>query len=124
MPCGFRQEVSFKFSSRKSIFSLCDLNMHRTVRTILKGGGGDIRIIPAKFSSKSSQKFRRCPLKKLLTTHDSHPMTTITHLEPFGSGELKYEDLNAFKDICGYFQCAPFPRLQTGKVVWVLSFDP
>ena len=28
------------------------------------------------------------------------------------------------KDICGYFQCAPFPRLQTGKVVWVLSFDP
>ena len=30
----------------------------------------------------------------------------------------------AFKDICGYFQCAPFPRLQTGKVVWVLSFDP
>ena len=23
-----------------------------------------------------------------------------------------------FKDICGYFQCAPFPRLQTGKVVW------
>ena len=29
-----------------------------------------------------------------------------------------------FKDICGYFQCAPFPRLQTGKVVWVLSLDP
>ena len=28
------------------------------------------------------------------------------------------------KDICGYFQCAPFPRLQPGKVVWVLSFDP
>ena len=28
------------------------------------------------------------------------------------------------KDICGYFQCAPFPRLQTRKVVWVLSFDP
>ena len=27
------------------------------------------------------------------------------------------------KDICGYFQCAPFPRLETGKVVWVLSFD-
>ena len=37
----------------------------------------------------------------------------------------KYSDtLNTFKDICGYFQCAPFPRLQTGKVVWVLSFDP
>ena len=32
--------------------------------------------------------------------------------------------INPFKDICGYFQCAPFPRLQTGKVVWVLSFDP
>ena len=28
-----------------------------------------------------------------------------------------------FKDICGYFQCAPLPRLETGKVVWVLSFD-
>ena len=28
-----------------------------------------------------------------------------------------------FKDICGYFPCAPFPRLETGKVVWVLSFD-
>ena len=28
------------------------------------------------------------------------------------------------KDICGYFQCAPFPRLQTEIVVWVLSFDP
>ena len=28
------------------------------------------------------------------------------------------------KDICGYFQCASFPRLQTVKVVWVLSFDP
>ena len=27
------------------------------------------------------------------------------------------------KDICGYFQCAPFPRLETDKVVWVLSFD-
>ena len=32
--------------------------------------------------------------------------------------------LFSLKDICGYFQCAPFPRLQTGKVVWVLSFDP
>ena len=32
--------------------------------------------------------------------------------------------IHQFKDICGYFQCAPFPRLQTGKVVWVLSFDP
>ena len=25
---------------------------------------------------------------------------------------------SGFKDICGYFQCAPFPRLQTGKVVF------
>ena len=31
---------------------------------------------------------------------------------------------STLKDICGYFQCAPFPRLQTGKDVWVLSFDP
>ena len=35
-----------------------------------------------------------------------------------------WSGLSHFKDICGYFQCAPFPRLQTGKVVWVLSFDP
>ena len=28
-----------------------------------------------------------------------------------------------FKDICGYFQCAPFSRLVTGKIVWVQSFD-
>ena len=34
------------------------------------------------------------------------------------------KDSKYLKDICGYFQCAPFPRLQTGKVVWVLSFDP
>ena len=27
------------------------------------------------------------------------------------------------KDICGYFPCAPFPRLETGNVVWVQSFD-
>ena len=32
--------------------------------------------------------------------------------------------IEAFKDICGYFPCAPFPRLETGKVVWVPSFDP
>ena len=37
---------------------------------------------------------------------------------------IKCDACRAFKDICGYFQCAPFPRLQTGKVVWVLSFDP
>ena len=24
------------------------------------------------------------------------------------------------KDICGYFQCAPLPCLETGKVVWAL----
>ena len=28
-----------------------------------------------------------------------------------------------FKDICGFFQCTPFPRLETGKFVWILSFD-
>ena len=27
------------------------------------------------------------------------------------------------KDICGYFPCAPFLRLETGKVVWVMFFD-
>ena len=31
--------------------------------------------------------------------------------------------LHSFKDICGYFQCASFSRLETGKVVWALSFD-
>ena len=29
--------------------------------------------------------------------------------------------LLAFKTICSYFQCAPFLRLETSKVVWVLS---
>ena len=32
--------------------------------------------------------------------------------------------IKSVKDICGYFQCAPFPPLQKGIVVWVLSFDP
>ena len=41
----------------------------------------------------------------------------------FGPGPV-IQEVMSFKDICGYFQCAPFPRLQTGKVVWVLSFDP
>ena len=30
-PCSFRQEDFFKFSSGKSIFSLCDLDMQRTI---------------------------------------------------------------------------------------------
>ena len=34
-----------------------------------------------------------------------------------------YQHYKPFRDICGYFQCAPFPRLETGKIVWVLSFD-
>ena len=33
------------------------------------------------------------------------------------------KQLSKVKDICGYFPCAPFPRLETDKVVWVLSFD-
>ena len=35
----------------------------------------------------------------------------------------RQKDLSTLKDICGYFPCASFPRLETGKVVWVLSFD-
>ena len=48
-PCGFREEIFLKFSSSKSIFSLCDLDMQwtGTIRTILKEG--HIRIIPTKF---------------------------------------------------------------------------
>ena len=37
--------------------------------------------------------------------------------------QLKNWAFFCFKDICGYFPCAPFPRLETGKAVWVLSFD-
>ena len=44
-------------------------------------------------------------------------MLTLWRLERLG---LKIQRI---KDICGYFPCAPFPRLETGKVVWVLSFD-
>ena len=48
-PCAFRQEDFLKFSSQKSIFSLCDLDMQQTIAisTIIKDG--HIRIIPAKF---------------------------------------------------------------------------
>ena len=42
----------------------------------------------------------------------------------FNTSSRYLDDILNIKDICGYFQCAPFPRLQTGKVVWVLSFDP
>ena len=45
---------------------------------------------------------------------DSHEHVRKPYRQKFNS---------IFKDICGYFQCAPFPRLETGKVVWVLSFD-
>ena len=37
--------------------------------------------------------------------------------------DFGYYQLRSIKDICGYFPCAPFPHLETGKVVWVLSFD-
>ena len=40
------------------------------------------------------------------------------------SDDKQADIIDAFKDICGYFQCALFLRLQKGKVVWVLSFDP
>ena len=50
-------------------------------------------------------------------------MTFYIHVPVYQPNQdLSYDFL--FKDICGYFQCAPFPCLQTGKVVWVLSFDP
>ena len=47
--CGFKQEDFLKFSFRKSIFSLCDLDIQWTftIWTIIKEG--HIRIIPAKF---------------------------------------------------------------------------
>ena len=45
-------------------------------------------------------------------------------LDQYNARRLGPELQCHLKDICGYFQCAPFPRLQTGKVVWVLSFDP
>ena len=45
----FQTRIFLKFSSRKSIFSLCDLDMQRTriIWTIIKDG--HIRIFPAKF---------------------------------------------------------------------------
>ena len=41
----------------------------------------------------------------------------------YGDGKLLRRVDIMFKDICGYFQCAPFPRVETGKDVWVLSFE-
>ena len=32
--------------------------------------------------------------------------------------EKKHHPTTRLQDICGYFQCASFPRLETGKVVW------
>ena len=40
-----------------------------------------------------------------------------------GHGFWVYLYKISVKDVCGYFQCASFPRLEIGKVVWVLSFD-
>ena len=56
------------------------------------------------------------------TRNDPDPATVELRLRPRPQSSTIHPD--EFKDICGYFQCAPFPRLQTGKVVWVLSFDP
>ena len=50
--------------------------------------------------------------------------STSGYLDDYPNIDNPYCDQKVIKDICGYFQCAPFPRLQTGKVVWVLSFDP
>ena len=81
-PCGLRQDF-LKFSSQKSIFSLCDLDMHMTITisTIIKEG--HIRIIPDKFGKKSSHLFRRrCPLQQLLTFRRHTSTFTIAHHEP------------------------------------------
>ena len=51
-------------------------------------------------------------------------LTARLHKTVYILGRIYEGRVSCLKDICGYFQCAPFPRLQTRKVVWVLSFDP
>ena len=82
------QRRFLKFSSWKSIFSLCDLDMQWT------GTRGHIRIIPTKFGQNPASS----PLKQLLTTEDRQGITDDTRQtsnnhksSPWGkgSGELK-----------------------------------
>ena len=61
------------------------------------------------------------PMGRLQKRYDKWEKVTSS---PFILSVIREGYKLPFKDICGYFQCAPFPRLQTGKVVWVLSFDP
>ena len=89
-----------KILSRKSIYSLCDLDMQRTrtICTLIKEG--NIRIIPAKFGVN-----RASCLGDVLwsnwwrhTTDDGHPMITIAHHEPMAQVSLKCQ-----LQIFGYF---------------------
>ena len=65
-------------------------------------------------------------IRKMLFLHKllSLPCYFVSHQIFLRKLHLYLTNSPVIKDICGYFQCAPFPRLQTGKVVWVLSFDP
>ena len=95
-PSGFRQEDFLKFSTWRSIFSLCDLDMQqtRTIWTILVEG------TQASFVwnySKLDQGFRRSyHLSQLLT--DGRRMKTDHKSSPchLVKGELKMAELNFF----------------------------
>ena len=69
-------------------------------------------------SVRSSSKANRCnvPIDSILQVAEWSNAKTFA--------QFYSKNVEGIKDICGYFQCAPFPRLQTGKVVWVLSFYP
>ena len=47
----------------------------------------------------------------------------LMHHYGFLASSSDCANMDSVEDICGYFPCAPFPRLERGKVVWVLSFD-
>ena len=92
-PCGFREEDFLKFSSWKSLFSLCDLDMQwtRTTWTILKEG--HIRFIPTKFGQNPASSLGDVVWSNgwQRRTHDGR-RTSIDHNSSHwanGSGELK-----------------------------------
>ena len=68
-----------KKSSRKSIFSLCDLDMQwtGTICTIIKEG--HIRVIPAKFGSNPASSYIYKEMSFKAIVNDAHSMITIAH---------------------------------------------
>ena len=114
------------------------MKSERSTMCQLRSGILPLRIETGRYIGEPAEKrlCRFCPQNSVENeTHFTLYCNLYDELRQTTFGEIitntQYTGLNdseklkvLFKDICGYFQCASFPRLQTGKVVWVLSFDP